>query len=187
MNIVLVAPRVAQSFINRFPEVRHNAYRYFNYDNRVVDERVNRGDMPSTYRGPDEFSDIDYDSLVKFAKAIVDPALLKYSVRVACEDALSKAIRSFGNGMFDGKVNAGRYNVLLSSMTEIRTAAKREKKREQKRERKAPTEVKFHTLKQLGLERKGLPYEHQIPKSKRKGPRIVRERGHVVVKREKAN
>lgn len=185
MNIVLVAPRVVQNFIDRFPEVRHNAYKYFNYDNRVVDERVSRGDMPSIYQGPDEFSDGDYDMLVKYAKSLVNSILLKYSVRVACEDALSKAIWSFGNGRFQGKINAGRYCVLLSAMTEPRLAARKERKKERKQDQKIQR-VKFHTLKELGLERKKIPHETQIPKSKRKGPRIVRERGKVVLK-EKVN
>lgn len=183
MNIVLVAPKVAQNYISRFPEAYHNAYDYFNYDNRVVNERVDREDHPSMYMGPDDFTNDDYDSLIKFATAIMDERLMKYSVRVACEDALSRAIWSFPNGQFQGKVNASRFEVLVSSMMLPNRFAAKKQKREQKREKKKPQEVKFHTLRQLGLEKKKVPFEGQLPPSKRKGPRIVRQKGKVVIEK----
>ena len=116
MNIILLMPKVIRKYLDQFPENRNEAYKYFNYDNRVVEERVHRGDAPSTYKGPDEFTDGDYDGLMAHAKTLVNPILQKYSPRVACEDALHMAIRSFGNGQFDGKVNASKYAVLLQSM-----------------------------------------------------------------------
>ena len=111
-----MVPRVVQGYIARLPEVTNNAYNYFNYDHRIIDERVDRHDTQSCYRGPNKLADADYDSLVKYAATIVNPILLKYSPKVANEDALSTAIKSFQQGMFDGKINANKYNVLLDAM-----------------------------------------------------------------------
>lgn len=111
-----MVPRVVQGYIARLPEVTNNAYNYFNYDHRIIDERVDRHDAQSCYRGPNKLADADYDALVKYAATIVNPVLLKYSPKVANEDALSTAIKSFQQGMFDGKINANKYNVLLDAM-----------------------------------------------------------------------
>lgn len=115
MKIIMIVPKVVQKYLSQFPENRNDAYGYFNYDNRVVEERMDRGDAPCTYKGPDEFSDGDYDGLLTYAKTLVNPILQKYSPRVACEDALHMAIKSFGTGQFDGKVNANKFAVLLAS------------------------------------------------------------------------
>ena len=116
MRMLILVPKVVQGYINRFPETVNNAYKYFNYDRRVYQERVPRGDLPSQYKGPDEFTDMDYNGLVGYAKTLVNPILLKYSPKVAYEDALNIAVKSYGNGMFDHKVNAGRFGVLLQDM-----------------------------------------------------------------------
>jgi hypothetical protein len=116
MNIIVLLPKVVSRYIANFPEVRNNAYKYFNYDHRVVEERMERGDEKIAYKGPNDFDDNDYANLVDFAKVAIDKTLARYSMNVACEDALHKAIRSYGNGMFDGKVNSSRYHVLLTEL-----------------------------------------------------------------------
>jgi hypothetical protein len=116
MKIIMIVPKVIDRFKSQFNETTNNAYPYFNFDHRVVEERVNRGDQPSTYKGPDQFKDADYTDLINYAKASLNPVLMKYSKTVACEDALHMAIRSFGNGQFDGKVNADKYAVLLKAL-----------------------------------------------------------------------
>jgi hypothetical protein len=116
MNIIILLPKVVNRYIASFPEVTNNAYKYFNYDHRVVEERVERGDQKSAYLGPNDFNDNDYENLINFAKQAMDKTLARYSVDVACEDALHKAIKSYGNGLFDSKVNASHYNVLLCEL-----------------------------------------------------------------------
>ena len=116
MKIVMIVPRVVEKYLSQFPEYTQNAYHYFNYDRRVIDERVNRGDRPSTYTGPDEFCDADYDALLMFAGTLINPILQKYSAQVAAEDALNQAIRSYANGRFDGKVNANKFAVLAKAL-----------------------------------------------------------------------
>jgi hypothetical protein len=116
MNIIVLLPKVVSRYIANFPEVRNNAYKYFNYDHRVVEERMERGDEKMAYKGPNDFDDNDYANLVDFAKVAIDKTLARYSMNVACEDALHKAIKSYGNGMFDGKVNSSRYHVLLTEL-----------------------------------------------------------------------
>ena len=186
MKLIILAPKVVQGYINKFPETGNNAYKYFNYDRRVYEERVPRGDVVSQYKGPDDFSDIDYDGLVKYAQTILNPILKKYSQKVACEDALHQAIRSYNNGMFDNKVNAGRYNVLLQAMlnpapvapicqcqTECRMSSKK-KTEEPKSKVLSPA-----TVKTLGLKTEDIPLKGQ---EKFKGPRIYRHRGRIHVK-----
>lgn len=185
-TLMLLVPKVIESFRARFPETTRNAYPYFNYDNRVVDESVYRGDVKAPYKGPDDLTDTDYANLVRFAKGIVNPILAKYSTKVACEDALSRAIRSFGNGLFDGKVNAGRYNVLLKSMMTpaMPTVMAKKEKKEKKEERLSPT-----TMKQLGLKRKDIPGKERVRQQvrKNKAPVIYRTKGRTVIKKAAEN
>jgi|GEM_PF-7005565 len=174
MPIMLVMiPRVVRNYIAKFPETWHNAYDYFNYDNRVVCERVPRGDVHRVYQGPNDFSNADYDALVCYAKNLINPILVKYSSQVACEDALTVAIRSFANGLFDGKVNANKYRVLLQEMmTPGLMAAKKKKKAPE-----APQVVRPSVVRQLGLTPGGLPLRQRVRERLQVGPSLVRERG----------
>ena len=188
MKMILLVPKVVQNFKSQFPEVRHNAYKYFNYDNRVVDERVERFDNQQPYKNADDFCDADYDSLVKYAKTLINPILLKYSDKVAAEDALSLAIRSFNRGSFDGKVNAGRYEVLLKAMSPqmaIAIPVMAKKKKEKKEKPAKPVAVKPHILKQLGLTRKDIPMHQRVMQRVRQTgvPLIVRDKGKNVIKK----
>jgi hypothetical protein len=180
MNIIMIVPNVVRRYTASLPEVTNNAYGYFNYDHRVVDERVQRFDAGSNYKGPDDFSDMDYDTLVAYAQTQVNPGLARYSTTVACEDALNMAIRSFNKGAFDGKVNANKFNVLLSALLE-KTGAKQAKK-EKKQE---DVVVRPHVLKQLGVKQKDIPQMHQLTKRIQKGlPHMVREKGRVKIKKD---
>jgi len=189
MNIILLVPKVVQNYIGQFPEVRHNAYNYFNYDNRIIDERVNRHDQKPPYKGPDDFSNPDYDALITYAKTIINPILAKYSMKVAHEDALHTAIRDFNNGLFDGKVNASKFEVLLKGMAlpavpmqppcPCGVMAKKEDKKEK------PTKIKPHVLKQLGLSPKDIPMRQVVKKVVQRGkaPLVVREKGKHIIKK----
>lgn len=195
MNIVLLVPKVVQNYIGQFPEVRHNAYRYFNYDNRVVNERVNRHDQKPLYKGPEDFTNSDYDSLVTYAKTRINPILAKYNMRVAREDALHLAIRSFNNGLFDGKINASKFEVLINGMA-LQTVpmllppcscgvmAKKDKEKKEPKKEKS-TVIKPHVLKQLGLKTKDIPMVQRVKKRVRREdvPLIVREKGKHVIKK----
>jgi len=185
MKLLVLVPKVVRNFIAQFPEVRRNAYKYFNYDNRVVDERVERFDNKVPYLDADDFKNADYEDLVTYAKTLVNPILSKYSSRVAAEDALSVAIRSYRNGLFDGKVNAGRFEVLLQGMgIPKKTAAKNripEKKSPEKKEK--PVVIKPHIVKQLGIDPRKVIREQQRTQKKQKGlPIIVKEKGKIVKK-----
>jgi len=196
MKLMILIPKVIQSYRNRFPETRNNAYRYFNYDRRVVQESVPRGDIVSQYKTPDDLTDADYDALVTYAKGIINPILMKYSARVACEDALSSAIRSFANGMFDSKVNAGRFAVLLDSMmgknevicpclnTPPYKFSKKAPKKAPKKEEDVGLELKTPLLRQLKLQdrkkKKGIPVKERA--RLRKGPQIFKEKGKIILK-----
>jgi hypothetical protein len=179
MKIIMLIPRVVQGYLAQFPDKRNDAYPYFNYDRRVVEERVPRGDCQAQYKGPENFTDTDYDSLVTHARTLVNPILAKYSDKVANEDALHLAIRSFNNGMFDGKVNASRYGVLLNALDKpvmnqplspIMAAKKKEKKTED-------TVLRPSQVKQLGLE--------NVPTRSRsnKDMAVVKQKGKIVIKK----
>lgn len=192
-TMILLVPKVVANFKSQFPEVRHNAYKYFNYDNRVVNERVERFDQKRPYQGPDDFSNADYDQLVKYAKTLIDPILAKYDIKVACDDALNLAVRSYDRGRFDGKVNASRYEVLLRAVGPTEAvvipvqakAAKPAKKKEKKEKPAKPVAVKPHILKQLGLTRKEIPMKQRVMNRVREQgvPLIVREKGKNVIKK----
>jgi len=186
MNLILLIPKVIRSYWSRFPEVTNNAYKYFNYDRRVVEERVPRFDIARSYQGPEDLTDADYEVLVASAKTMINPILAKFSKHVACEDALSLAVRSFANGMYDGKINANRYKVLLSTLeSSIGMAppvlAKKKKAPESKPE---PIEVKAPVLKQLGLKIKDVPTRERARQRTPEGvPHMYRERGKTLLKK----
>ncbi len=194
MKLIVLVPKVVRNFIANFPEVQRNAYKYFNYDHRVVDERVDRHDEKAAYKTPDDLTNTDYNDLVTYAKTLVSPILAKYSHRIACEDALHMAIRSYSNGLFDGKVNAGRYAVLLDALKQpdamlIPVMAKDEKAPEPKKApEKKPDIVKPNVLKDLGMDKAEIPTETSLTPAKKKlmdqsgVKRIVKEKGKIVKK-----
>jgi hypothetical protein len=190
MNIILLVPNVVRRYIASFPEATNNAYSYFNYDNRVVDERVERLDAKRIYQGPQDFSDVEYDGLVAFAQQKMDPTLAKYSMTVACEDALHMAIRSYNNGLFDGKINASRYTVLLGALkgkfglVQNDVENYRHAKKEEKKVPEKDVQVRPHVLKQLGIKEKDIPHIFQLKRRIQKGvPHLVREKGKVTIKK----
>jgi len=182
MKLVVFVPRMIRNFVNRFPEVQHNAYKYFNYDNRVVEERVDRHDKKQPYKGSDDFTDTDYDQLIVYAKTLLNPVLFKYSQKIACEDALHTAIYSYNNGLFNGKINSGRFEVLLKSLQVSLlpvmpvTAKKKEKPVEK------AVIVKPHILKQLGLTPKEIPMKQRVRQRQKGVPMIVKEKGKIIKK-----
>jgi len=183
MKFIILVPKVVRNYIAQFPEVRRNAYKYFNYDHRIIDERVERFDNKMPYCDADDFKNGDYESLVSHAKTLINPILSKYSSRIAAEDALHTAIRSYSNGLFDGKVNAGRFDVLLEGMGIPRKTAKEEKKKPVKKEEKKPVVVKPHIMKQLGIDPRTVIREQQRVQKRQKGlPIVVKEKGKTVIK-----
>jgi len=175
----MLVPNVVRRYVASLPEVTNNAYGYFNYDHRVVNERVPRGDMPSTYRGPNSFNDMEYDSLIAFAQQYVNPGLAKYSSQVACEDALNLAIRSFNRGMFDGKINANKFNVLLGAMMD------KVKVKHEAAKAKKEMVLKEHHLRDLGIKKKDIPHAHTVRNIPKGVKHIVQEHGRVKVKENK--
>ena len=177
MKIVMLVPRVVSSYIAQFPEVRNNAYKYFNYDNRVVEERVNRLDQKPLYKGSEQFSDTDYGGLVNYASTLICPILMKYSQRVAKEDALQMAIRSYSEGLFDGKVNAGRFEVLLNAI-EISKPVMAKDKKVEPAQKPTPVAISPKMLKDMGIQRKEVP----LKRKRLQGiPHLVREKGKILV------
>jgi hypothetical protein len=175
MKLILLVPNVVKNFIAQFPETTRNGYGYFNYDNRVIQERVPRGDVTSPYMNPDDFSNADYQELVKSANGMINPILAKYDQKTACEDALNMAIKSFANGLFDSKINANKFAVLLSSMMSMPVQAASKTKTKSKPESK-PLVLPHKVLKNLGISKK------DVGISRIKAPRMVREKGKVVIK-----
>ena len=187
MRILFLAPSVVQNFIAQFPETQRNAYKYFNYDNRVVEERVERFDQKAPYKYADDLTNEDYDALIKYAQTLINPILMKYSSRVACEDALHMAIRSFQNGLFDGKVNAGRYCVLLQSMQPQQTAQVimgpvQAKKKDAPKETGDTVTLKPHEVKRLRVPLQKIPRHDTVRKVQKGVPHLVREQGQIKVK-----
>jgi hypothetical protein len=184
MQLILLVPSVLRNYVAQFPEVQRNAYNYFNYDNRVVEERVERGDGKAPYKNADDFTNADYDSLVSYAKTIVNPILAKYSTIVAFEDAMNMAIRHYNNGLFDGKVNANKFEVLVKAMVEpqaqpVVSLPQPEVMASKKKEEKPVTR---NVLKQLGLDPHKVPMRSQIRRRVQKGiPHLVRHPGKGVV------
>jgi len=191
MKLVILAPRVVQNYIAQFPEVQRNAYHYFNYDHRVVEERVERGDQKPPYKYADDLTNQDYDCLLSYAKTIQNPILMKYDQKVACEDALHTAIRSFQNGLFDGKVNADRFAVLLKAfmnptpqpvgtISDIPMGPIQAKKKD---EDSGSVTLKPHEVRRLKIPMKNIPVHHQVRKVQRGVPHIVRDdKGNIQVK-----
>jgi hypothetical protein len=172
MKIVLIVPQVVQKYLSQFPDNRNDGYKYFNYDRRVVEERVERGDQKPQYQNPNDFCDADYDGLVAYASTLINPILHKYSAEVACEDALHMAIKSYNNGLFDGKVNAVRFPVLIKAMTVQHVMAAKKKQE--------PKVIKHQVLKQLGVDPSKIPsHSRAVPKGV---PHLVKDKGEIILK-----
>ena len=193
MEIQAVANRIAQKYPQLFnsyvlnrPEVINNAYDYFNFDNRVVEERVNRGDPKIPYYTAKDITDMDYEELVRNAFTRMNPILMKYSKNVALEDALTTAIRDHRNGFYDGKINANMYSVLLGAMSKvpvvqiIRVAEEEKEAKGQKRERKREHErlLTPDVLRKLRLKPETIPTKGAPPS---KELLVKRERGKVKI------
>jgi hypothetical protein len=182
MKILVLIPNVVKKYMASFPENQNNAYKYFNYDHRIIDERAQRGDMSIPYKNADDFTDRDYDALLAFAQEKIDPILMKYSKDVACDDALLNAIRSFSNGLFDGKVNAGRYGALLGHLKEKMGSPIEAKKKDLKDEGPKPKKLNPAMLKQLDINPNKVPDINKVKRNPREeGPVIFREKGKVLL------
>lgn len=192
-SLILLVPQSVQDFWSQFPEVRNNAYKYFNYDRRVVQETVPRGGQAvgakTPYRGPEDLCNANFDDLVKNAQTRINPILAKYSQVVACEDALHTAIRDFAKGYFDNKINANRFAVLLKAMMvpsscpmapvmaeEEIEAARKKKEKAPESKRISPTTL----TRQLGLTPLDIPQRARIRK-RTQAPTLVREKGQVII------
>lgn len=180
MNIMILVPRVVQSYISRFPETTNNAYKYFNYDRRVVDERAeHRFDVIRAYKGPEDLTDQDYDMIVAHARTLINPMLDKYSHHVACEEALHMAIWSFDRGFYQSKINADKYNVLLNVLEQppapppMSLLMAKAKKKAPKEEAPVEKKVVIPRLWQKRLRLEGVP----VSRSKIKAPIVRREPG----------
>jgi hypothetical protein len=182
MKMIMIVPKVVQNYIAQFPESVRNAYKYFNYDRPVVEERVQRADCRPKYKGPNDLTNADYDALVTYAKTKINPILAKYSPVVACEDALNLAIRSFNNGQFDGKVDANHFCVLAHAMRQpapvmapmapamapgVPVMAK--KAPAKKEAPKKDQVVQMRTLKQLGIDPRKIVQKSQLSRRPDKG------------------
>ena len=178
MDVLILAPKVAQGYLSNLPEVKHNDYKYFNYDNRVVQESVPRGDLKKPYYAPKDFTDGMYDALVKTAFLAVNPILEKYSKKVAYEDALNTVIRSFGNGFFDGKINASAFNVLLEKMLIPSPVPVMSKKKEEKKEK--AIDINPIMLRRLKLKREDIP-RRGVPRREEMG--LVRDKSKIKLKK----
>lgn len=183
MNIMILVPRVVRSYISQFPETTNNAYKYFNYDRRVVDERAeHRFDTVRAYKGPEDLTDQDYDAIVSYARGLVNPMIDKYSHDVACEDALHMAIRSYDRGLYDGKINASKYGVLLKALKQplqvpiaMPSMVMSAKKKEEEPKSEEPVVIPRYIQKKLKIEDAPLRYR------KRTAPRIVTQPGKGVI------
>jgi hypothetical protein len=176
-----MVPKVVQSFISQFPETTNNAYKYFNYDNRVVDERAERRfDAQTPYKNPEALTDQDYNAIVAYAQTLINPVLAKYSHSVACEDALHLAIKSFDRGIYDGKINASKYQTLLCAMTQPQPVMAPVMAKGKKEE---PDKIVHRVvLKQLGIKPKDVPLHSQLHRKLQKGvPHLVKQPGKGIV------
>jgi hypothetical protein len=181
MQLILLIPNAIRSFVANFPEATNNAYKYFNFDHRVVDERVQRFDSRPPYKGPNDLNDDDYKALLGFARSNINPILAKYSMNVACEDALNMAIRSFLNGFYDNKIDASKFVSILGELKKSfgLTPSEVENYRHAKKEK--DVEVKPQVLRQLGLKPGDVPHK-KLTRTPKGVPYIVKEKGKIVRK-----
>jgi hypothetical protein len=97
---------------------------------------------------------------------------------------MNMAIRSFNNGLFDGKVNANKFTVLVNAMvTQPSPMVMSPEVMASKKEKKEVVKpVNRTVLKQLGLEPHKVPLRSEIRRRVQKGiPHLVRHPGKGVV------
>ncbi len=63
----------------------------------------------------------DYDKIISAAQRLVDPELMQYNRDVAYRQALDYAIWSYGHGVYDHKIAAPMYDILLNRISGTET------------------------------------------------------------------
>ena len=111
-----LANQIAQQTISKWKhDVTADAYSYFNHKFILENGQI-EPEVRQAYTNPSDLTEKDFDILAKHAEHLLDDQLMKYSYDVAKETALGLAIRSFGNGKYDSKVNAANYGKILDIM-----------------------------------------------------------------------
>lgn len=111
----------ANMLILKHPEVVYSVRDIFNNENRktIIEEKVPRSDPGIESIMPRNFQDMTNDDLmgiIKYAKGLIDQVINEYDKRVACEDALTRAIATKDDGKYAGKIGASAYNLMLNEM-----------------------------------------------------------------------
>ena len=112
----------AKNLLKDHPEILFNARDLFHNKNgqTVIEAMVPRGDISVedsvTPRTQYDVTNDDLQAISKYAKKIMDPVIKEYDVKVATEDALTRAIATLDDGKFDHKINANTYNLLMDNL-----------------------------------------------------------------------
>jgi hypothetical protein len=135
----------AKQLLLKHPEIMHDARHLFRNENgtTIVEEIVPRGDqgLPEVLNQGD-ITDLDLKGLAQYAASLVDPCLVRYDERVAFEDALNKAIWEKDSGMYQGKVNANTFCLILDTMMKKAKTASEEDDTDKKDKEKKPEKKK---------------------------------------------
>jgi hypothetical protein len=116
---------------------------------------------------------------------LVNPILAKYSPKVACEDALHMAIRSYNRGVYDGKINASKYNVLLNVMAAPQQlpvmppmgAIMAKKKVVPKKDKSVSQSTMRSVMRRLNIMPQDVPLKSPSQKKQRSAPRFIKKPG----------
>lgn len=126
MANVKLADQIAQRTIAKWKhDIAPDAYHYFNHTFVLDSGTPVEPEIRQAYTDPTDLGTEDFDILAKHATHLLDDQLMKYSYEVAKNSALELAIRSFGNGKYDGKVNASNFGRILNIMdTNVKVGGK---------------------------------------------------------------
>lgn len=111
----------ANRLLLNHPEALYNARGLFHNENgkTIIEEKVLRGDLTGETEVPGNQYDLrekDLEGIVKYARGLIDEVINGYDQRVACEDALTRAVAEMDEGRYANKVNASTYNLMLSKL-----------------------------------------------------------------------
>lgn len=107
---------IAKKIFARSHEIQESAYNYF-ATNKILDggDKL-RQEQREAYVNPSNVTVNDLQVIAKHAESLLDKELMKYNVDTAKESAVEMAVKTFGNGKYDGKIGSVDYFKILNLM-----------------------------------------------------------------------
>jgi len=120
---------IANKIVKRAHEIQDSAYNYFATIKILDGGDKLRKEQKEAYVNPSNITVDDLQVLAKTAESLLDKELMKYSVDSARDSAIGLAVKTFGNGKYDGKIGSVDYFKILNLMNKTSKVGERTMKK----------------------------------------------------------